>query len=103
MIYQKPYISGRTLPVALSMIKKLLFICAGWLLFIHAAAQHKDAAILTASQFTTGNDPAWSSPAFDDRGWKTIQTGTVWQTQDFPDYHGYAWYRMHVSIPSALK
>jgi len=103
MIYQKPYIPGRTLPVALSMIKKLLFICAGWLLFIHAGAQHKDATILPAAQFTTGNDPAWSSLSFDDKGWKTIQTGTVWQAQGFPDYHGYAWYRIHVSIPSALK
>ncbi|WP_050982095.1 putative Ig domain-containing protein [Mucilaginibacter paludis] len=29
--------------------------------------------------------------------------GEVWQSQGFPDYHGFAWYRIHVNIPVALK
>jgi hypothetical protein len=31
------------------------------------------------------------------------KTGTVWQEQGYPGYHGYAWYRIHVRIPSSLR
>lgn len=79
-----------------------LFLCA-YAGITCCAAQHKGAIHLPVAKFATGNDVSWSQPGFDDRSWKEIKTGTVWQTQGYPDYHGYAWYRIHVVIPSSLK
>ena len=66
-------------------------------------AQQRKVIYLPQAQFSTGNDKAWSAVSFNDQQWKTIKTGTVWQEQGFADYHGYAWYRIHVVIPSSLK
>jgi hypothetical protein len=85
------------------MIRHALSISLLVLAYCHGFAQHADAVFLPAAQFTTGNNAAWSATAFDDRQWKTIRTGKVWQEQGFPDYHGYAWYRIHVVIPSSLQ
>lgn len=54
-------------------------------------------------KFHTGDDPSWSAPAFDDAGWKTISVGKPWEEQGYANYDGYAWYRVHVVIPSSLK
>lgn len=51
----------------------------------------------------TGDDPAWSNPAFDDSGWKAIEAGIGWENQGFGTYDGYAWYRQSVFIPVSLK
>lgn len=66
-------------------------------------AQHAQAIFLSNAQFKKGDDANWALPSYDDRQWKVIETGKVWQEQGFPDYHGYAWYRMHVRISSSLK
>lgn len=68
-----------------------------------AQAQRQQAIPLPTAKFITGNDAAWSAPNFNDKEWKTLKTGTVWQEQGFPDYHGYAWYRIHVVIPSRMR
>jgi alpha-galactosidase len=68
-----------------------------------ASAQNQGHILLQNSKFITGDDKAWSKPEFNDNDWKEIKVGQVWQSQGFPDYHGYAWYRMHVVIPSSLK
>lgn len=54
-------------------------------------------------KFKTGDDPAWSSPAFDDAGWQTIKVGQRWESQGHADYDGYAWYRVHFTIPANLR
>jgi len=38
--------------------------------------------------------------AFDDSTWKIIDGGIYWQRAGFPDYHGPAWYRKTVTVPS---
>ena len=58
---------------------------------------------LDSARFITGNDDSWKAAGFDDSAWKTIKTGDVWQDQGYPNYHGFAWYRIHVRIPSSLK
>ena len=70
---------------------------------IYCHAQHPGALLLPVAKFSTGDNAMWNSPAFDDRSWKEIRTGEVWQAQGYPDYHGYAWYRIHVTIPSSLR
>jgi len=81
----------------------LLLISLSLLSFIDCMAQHPDAIVLPVARFSTGNDAAWKTPTFDDRQWKEIRTGEVWQAQGYPEYHGYAWYRIHVVIPSSLR
>jgi hypothetical protein len=71
---------------------------------IMAQTPHKAPVIaVTSARFMTGDNSTWRQPGFDDHSWKKIQTGNVWQQQGYPDYHGYAWYRMHVVIPAELK
>lgn len=66
-------------------------------------AQHAGAIALSKAKFSLGQDVSWISSAFNDESWKDIQTSEVWQNQGYPDYHGYAWYRIHIVIPSSLK
>ncbi len=54
-------------------------------------------------KFTTGDNPAWSTPDFDDSGWENIKTDAIWENLGHDPYDGYAWYRTRVVIPSSLK
>jgi cephalosporin-C deacetylase len=54
-------------------------------------------------KFSAGDDASWSSAQYDDSGWKTIKAGILWESQGYPGLDGFAWYRAHVVIPSALK
>jgi alpha-galactosidase len=82
-------------------------ICCILFLFTMAVqasfAQNTGHIMLQTARFITGDEQGWSKPEFDDAAWKEIKVGQVWQRQGFPDYHGYAWYRVHVVIPSTLK
>ncbi len=55
------------------------------------------------AKFKTGDNMAWSQPGFDDSQWVTLQTNLPWEEQGVTDYNGFAWYRMHIKIPSSLK
>ena len=66
-------------------------------------AQNTGFIPLQTAKFITGDNPSWKQVGFSDTGWKEIKTGEVWQRQGFPDYHGFAWYRIHVVIPSSLR
>ena len=72
-------------------------------LFQFSFAQNQGYISLQNAKFITGDNPEWKQQAFVDTAWKNIRAGQVWQRQGFPDYHGYAWYRMHIVIPSSLK
>lgn len=85
------------------MMKKIALLCLLGCRLLPAMAQHADAVYPGQARFATGDDAQWAAPGFDDSGWKTIVPGKVWQEQGFADYHGFAWYRMHVVIPSSLK
>ncbi|MBO0931966.1 glycoside hydrolase family 127 protein [Fibrella aquatilis] len=54
-------------------------------------------------QFTTGDNPAWAAPGFDDTAWKSIQPTRTWEEQGFAGYDGVGWYRKRIVIPSSLK
>jgi alpha-galactosidase len=82
-------------------LKLLLSICV--LVMLSAKSQHKDAIFLKQGRFTTGDNVSFSSNSYDDSNWKILNTNSTWQSQGYNDYHGYAWYRIHVIIPSSLK
>lgn len=58
---------------------------------------------ITEAKFKTGDNITWNQPGFDDSKWLTLLTNRTWDEQGFKDYNGFAWYRMHVKIPSSLK
>ena len=53
-------------------------------------------------RFHTGDDPAWSGPAFDDSHWPLLHSDQPWTTQGYPGYQGLAWYRFQVTLPAQL-
>ena len=54
-------------------------------------------------KFHPGDNPAWAAPNTADSDWKHLEVGKPWEEQGYPDLDGYAWYRVHVVIPTALK
>jgi len=54
-------------------------------------------------KFTTGDNPAYSEPGFDDSGWENLKTNAIWENLGHDPYDGYAWYRTKILIPSSLK
>ncbi len=68
-----------------------------------ASAQNAGSIPIITSRFITCDDPAYKASGYDDSKWETLKTGIVWQEQGHEDYHGYAWYRIHVKIPGELK
>lgn len=58
---------------------------------------------MAEARFKTGDDKNYSQPGFDDIQWQTLKTNELWDEQGFKDYDGFAWYRIHVTIPSSLK
>ncbi|MDH5675168.1 MAG: diguanylate cyclase [Myxococcales bacterium] len=49
-------------------------------------------------RFSTGDDPAWASPAFDDSDWRHITVPLTWVEQGYAGYAGVAWYRLRLKL-----
>jgi hypothetical protein len=70
-------------------------------------------------KFHTGDDSSWSAPNFDDSGWGTMDltpppgsadetigdSGDLpgWTASGYPDYSGYAWYRIKINVQGASR
>ncbi|PWT73901.1 MAG: alpha-galactosidase [Bacteroidetes bacterium] len=63
----------------------------------------QDIVIKDGWKFKTGDEPQWSYANFNDSGWAQIEVGKPWELQGYPGYDGFAWYRLHVVIPSTIK
>ena len=48
--------------------------------------------------FRTGDDPSYKEISIDESGWVNINVPGNWEDQGFPEYDGYAWYRLHFKI-----
>ena len=53
--------------------------------------------------FHAGDDPAWSQKGLDDSSWQVLSLDRPWDNQGLKVPGGYAWYRIHMAIPSSLK
>ncbi len=53
-------------------------------------------------KFKTGDDVRYKETSFDDSQWNNIAVPSQWETQGFPNYDGYAWYRTKFSVPKNL-
>jgi Stage II sporulation protein E (SpoIIE)/Beta-galactosidase jelly roll domain len=70
-------------------------------------------------KFHIGDDMAWSQPAFDDSNWGTMDLTPLpgsadetigdsgdlpgWTDLGYPNYSGYAWYRLRVNVQGASR
>ncbi len=50
--------------------------------------------------FHPGDDPAWSSPDFNDASWSRIEVNRPWEGQGFHNLTGFAWYRRRIALSS---
>ena len=57
---------------------------------------------LAVAKFKTGDNNIWKEKDFDDSGWPTIKTNTIWEEQEYSEYNGYGWYRIRFRLPKAL-
>ena len=81
-------------------MRKTAFILLLAALALSAAAQE---VTVNDGRFTLGDDPAWSKAAFNDAGWQVLALDKDWTLQGIKNPNAYAWYRIHVVIPSSLK
>jgi S-formylglutathione hydrolase FrmB len=52
-------------------------------------------------RFRTGDDAAWSDPAFDDSGWQAWSVPDNWgAVPELAGYDGFAWYRRTFTLPA---
>ena len=80
-------------------MKRLLFMAIAAWMTIAATAQ--DVSIKKAL-FHKGDDMNWAKPETKDADWKTIDMTKNWDDQGYAINNAYAWYRIHLTIPSSL-
>ncbi len=77
--------------------------CFIFMIIFSATAQNRGNIPMLKARFIMGDSAAYSAANYNDDKWETQNTGTVWQAQGHDDYHGFAWYRIHIVIPASLK
>ncbi len=53
--------------------------------------------------FSTGDNPEYLNPKFDDKKWTLIDVPDYWESQGFDGYDGVAWYRVHFTLDKKLS
>ena len=80
-------------------MKRLLLMAIVAMMTISAAAQ--DVSVKQA-RFHQGDDMSWAKPETRDADWKTIDMTKNWDDQGYEINNGYAWYRVHLTIPKTI-
>ena len=80
-------------------MKRFLFVAIAAMMTICASAQ--DVSVKQA-RFHQGDDKNWAKPETNDADWKTIDMTMNWDDQGYVINDGYAWYRVHLTIPSSI-
>lgn len=52
--------------------------------------------------FKTGDDNSYKNETIDELQWTSIRVPGNWEDQGFPNYDGYAWYRLHFTVDEDL-
>ena len=68
-----------------------------------AQAAFAQGVSIESARFCPADDPSWQKPDFDDSAWDVLRLDSEWDLQGVTLNHGFAWYRLHVVIPSSLK
>jgi sialate O-acetylesterase len=71
---------------------------------IESESSQKAALDLTGDwKFSEGDDSSWSEAGINDSDWDTVTVPMTWESQGYPDLDGFAWYRVHVTIPRSMS
>jgi enterochelin esterase-like enzyme len=54
-------------------------------------------------RFSTGDDPSWAEPGFDDSAWEQVQVPEEGGQDVFDSYDGYAWFRLSFRLPAEAQ
>lgn len=54
-------------------------------------------------KFKLFDNPEWSKENLDDTKWNDILVPSLWETQGFGEYDGFAWYRKTFTLPANFK
>jgi len=57
----------------------------------------------TGWKFKTGDSLAYMQPGYDDSKWSAIKIRKEWENEGYQGYDGFAWYRLKMKFPIALK
>ncbi len=80
-------------------MKRILILAFVALTTIAASAQDQS---IKQARFHQGDDMSWAKPETRDADWKTIDMTQNWDDQGYAINYGYAWYRVHITIPSSI-
>ncbi len=61
-----------------------------------------DESLAGTWRFSTGDEPSWKDPSFDDSRWKEIVVPAYWESEGYDGYDGYAWYRIRFRVGKAI-
>ena len=79
--------------------QKLLLAVLASVYFLSTTAQP---VIVSKALFQKGDNMEWANPNFNDASWNTLDITRSWDVQQQSIENDYAWYRIHVLIPSSL-
>ena len=80
-------------------MKKLFLMAIAAMMTINVSAQNLS---VKQARFHQGDDKSWAKPETNDADWKTIDMTMNWDDQGYAINNGYAWYRVHMTIPSTI-
>ena len=83
-------------------MKKLRFLCLAAFVLLPLLLSAQEISVNEA-RFHPGDNPDWAAPALDDSAWGTLTLDKEWDYQGVSHSNDFAWYRIHVVIPSAIR
>lgn len=66
--------------------------------FITEKTRTKVANLRGKWRFSVGDDPRWAEPGFDASAWTLVAAPSLWESEGYRNYDGYAWYRREFSV-----
>ena len=72
------------------------------LLLTAGMAATSSAQSISTARFQKGDDMKWAKVETDDSAWGTMDITKTWDDQGTVINNGYAWYRVHVTIPRSI-
>jgi alpha-galactosidase len=79
-----------------------LVIVLGFVHCAHAAGE-ETIRLNDGWKFMPGDNPDYAAPAYDDSKWTPIRVDKTWEDQGYEKLDGFAWFRLKIVLPSALK
>lgn len=71
--------------------------------FIYSGGMKLDINLEGEWKFKTGDNFEWQNEDYDDSEWESIFVPGNWESRGWPNYNGFAWYRIKFFVPENLK